>query len=309
MRVLIVGAGAVGRVLGRSLEASKTNEVTYYVRAGRKAALAQLKLLDGKTGELHVRERPAAVEPSDPLPHVDTVVLAVRGDQLDEALTVVDRLPGDARIASAAATLDGLERLRARFAGRPAVEVVPLFLAYPEGDVLRWWNPPLARTLVTWERDPGARAFAEELAGALDDGGLPARAVGSIAVAHDALLAAGMPLVASWELAGWNLDGLARDGELRRLAARGLSDAVGALGGGRGVVAASLLGRAAEPLVAALLRAAPYLIPRDAQQMWRVHGPKIAGQTRALIDRLVARGGGARGLVELRRRLDEHGPR
>src|SRR5258706_2272366 len=116
MRVLIIGAGAVGAVLGRALEASKSNEVVYYVRAGRKPA--RFKLEDARSGELYVRERPAAVEPSDPLPHADTVIVAVRGDQLDDALAIVERLAGEPRIASASAGFDRLARIRARLFGR-----------------------------------------------------------------------------------------------------------------------------------------------------------------------------------------------
>jgi hypothetical protein len=45
------------------------------------------------------------------------------------------------------------------------------------------------------------------------------------------------------------------------------------------------------------------MMPRDVQAMWRVHGPKIAAQTRQQLDALLARAGDADGLKELRRRL------
>lgn len=311
MRILIVGAGSVGAVLGRYLE-NKTNEVTYYVRAGRKAQLSRIKLLDARTGALHVRERPQVVEPSHQLPVVDTVILAVRAEQLDEALELCGKLPqaDGLRLVSASAGFSDLERLRARFPGRPAVQLVPLFFAYPDGDVVRWWNPPLAKTLITDEHDEASRPFAEELAAALAASGLPARALRSIGRARDAALAASMPVLASFELAGWDFDALSRDGELRALASRSMREGLRAMV--KNPIASRLIGWAPAPLISTMLRAAPKMVPKDVKEMWRVHGPKIAGQTRALLDTLIARAadrgdGAADDLKELRRRLDKTG--
>jgi ketopantoate reductase len=306
MRVLMIGAGSVGGVLTRFLE-NKTNEVTYFVRAGRRPA--RVKLLDARSGEVHVRERPAALEAGQVLPAVDTAILTVRAEQLDGALDVVAELPSVAtvRIATASAGFDDLERVRARFPGRAAVQIIPLFFAYPDGDVTRWWNPPLAKTLVSDEHEEASRPFAEELAAALETNGLPTRAVRSIGRARDAALAAGMPVLASFELAGWDLDALARDRELRALASRSMREGMRAMV--KHPLAQRLIGLAPAPLFATVLRAAPAVVPRGVKEMWRVHGPKIAQQTRALLDSMIARvereGGAAdaESLKELRRRL------
>src|SRR5581483_1610703 len=309
MRILMIGAGSVGSVLTRHLE-SKANEVTYYVRAGRKAQLQRVKLLDARSGALHVRERPSAIEPSQKLPSVDTAILAVRADQLDAALDVVAQLPTaeTVRIATASAGFDDLARIRARFPGRAAAQIIPLFFAYPDGDVVRWWNPPLARTLVTDEHDDASQPFAEELAAALVANGLPARALRSIGRARDAALAAGMPLVASFELARWDFDALARDAELRKLASRSMREGLRAMF--KNPIASRLIGPTPMPLLSTMLRAAPSVMPAGVKEMWRVHGPKIAGQTRALLDTLIARAEGqdaesAGSLKELRRRLEK----
>jgi ketopantoate reductase len=303
MRVLMVGAGAVGVVLTRCLEAQKTNEVTYYVRPGRKAQLARTKLVDAKSGELQVRERPAVVEPGDRLPGVDTVVLAVRGDQVDAALDLVATL-GEVRIASAAAGADGLERIHARFPGRPVVQLVPMFLGYPDADAIRWWNPPLARTLIVHD-DPGSRAFADELARDLKAGGLPVRVTGDIRDHYDALTAAGVPLLASLELAGWDVRALAGDPALRRLAVRGVREGACAAAGRSPLK--RLIAWTPGTLISTALRLAPSLMSRDTQEMWRVHGPKIAGQTREQFGALLARAGdGGAGLRQLQARLDVH---
>src|SRR4051794_24664726 len=105
MRVLVVGAGAVGSVLSRAIEQTKGNDVVFYVRKGRKKQLARIKLLEAKTGTITVREKPSVLEPGDVLPVFDTVIFAVRGDQLDEAAALLDELPkrNELRVASASA--------------------------------------------------------------------------------------------------------------------------------------------------------------------------------------------------------------
>lgn len=301
MRALVVGAGSVGAVLTRFFEVTKANELTYYVRSGGRAKLPRIKLLDVRSGELNVRERPTVLEPGQPMPAVDTVIFAVRADQfIAAAEEILPRVPATARICSATPGLDDLPWLRANYPGRPTVQLIPMFLAYPDGDVIRWWTPPLARTLITWEGDDASQAFAEELAAGLKAGGLPSRALRSIAKARDCIHAAGMPVLASWELAGWDTGALAHDGELRQIAARGMKEALRAVGGGAG-----LLGLMPRPLLAVALRAAPWL-SQATRDMWRVHGPKIAAQTRQQLDALTTRAGDdADALKELQRRLAE----
>jgi len=304
MRVLMVGAGAVGGVLTHALEATKSNDVTYLLRRGKK--LPRVKLLEARSGALSVRARPSVVDLDGTLPVVDTVILAVRGDQLDEALDILPllRAPDELRVAVAAAGLDVVERLRARLPGRPVVQILPMFMAYPDGDHIKWWSPPLARTLICWESDPAARSFAEELAQSFSVGGVPSRAIGSVRTVRDTMLAAGMPVLAALELSHWSFDDWAHSAELRGLAADGLREGVAAVTPGP---AARLVAHAPLPLVSAMLRLAPRLLSAETRAMWSVHGPKIAGQTRAMLDAIIARGDAASratdGLKELRRRL------
>jgi hypothetical protein len=296
MRALIVGAGSVGVILGHFLEKTKGNEIAYLVRQGRKQT--QLKLLNAKTEELHIRERPTMYETGAHLPAFDTVILAVRSDQVDEAASVLEILPSATRILSASAGHDDVAKLRARFPGRQVAQLVPLFLAFPEGDVTRWWTPPVVRSLVTWEGDDAARPFAEEMVKPLVDGGLPAMAVRAVGNARECLYAAGLPALASFELAGWDASALGKSSELRGLAAAGAKEALRTVGGGRWMFAL-----APGPLVKLALRAAP-LLPKRSREMWKVHGPKIAAQTRAQLDSFIARAGEqAAALSELRRRL------
>src|SRR5579871_3233490 len=114
MRILIIGAGAVGAVLARALEKNKGHDVAYLVREHKPA---RVKLLDVRTGELHVRERPQAFTASDTLYAFDLAILAVRGDQLDGALDAAAKVPGAPKLAVAAAGFDAIDRVRARFPG------------------------------------------------------------------------------------------------------------------------------------------------------------------------------------------------
>src|SRR5438552_2633229 len=138
MRVLMVGAGAVGAVVAHALETTKGNDVTFLVRRGKQ--LPRMKLLEARSGSIHVRERPAVLDLDATLPVVDTVIFAVRGDQLDEALELLPRLraPHELRVACAAAGLDGAEKIRARLPGRPVVQLTPMFMAHQESDHIKW---------------------------------------------------------------------------------------------------------------------------------------------------------------------------
>ena len=296
MRALIVGAGSVGVILAHHLEKTKGNEIAFLVRKGRKQT--QIKLLNTKTEELHIRERPTMYESGARLPPFDTVILAVRADQVDEAASVIETLPSATRIVSASAGADDLPRLRARFPGRQIVQLMPLFLAFPDGDVTKWWLPPVVRSLITWEGDDSAKALADELVKPLVAAGLPAMGVRAVGNARECLYAAGLPALASFELAGWDPKALGRDKDLRKLAASGAKEALKTVGGGRWLFAV-----APGPLVQMALRAAP-LMPKRSREMWQVHGPKIAAQTRAQLDGFIARAGSdAAALTELRRRL------
>jgi ketopantoate reductase len=283
MRALMVGAGAVGVVLTRALERTKGNDVTYLVRKGRRAGLVRTRLVDARSGELTVRERPAVVEEGQPLPAVDTVILAVRGDQLDAAIAVAEGLPPSVRVATVTPGFDDLTTLRARLPGRATARIAPVFASWAEGDAWKLWQPPLAKTTVAWGEGgtDADRAFAEELAAAFTAGGLPSKADAQGTPAS--AIAAGTPLLAAYELAGWDFDALARDRELRDLAARASKEALRAY-------AAGLLGRAiAAAAPVGLAMRATTAIPSEMKAMWRAHGPKIAGQTREMLDAVIAR--------------------
>ena len=304
MRVLLVGAGAIGRVLYRALDQTKGNEVTFLVRPGRRAALERLKVVDARSGEIRVRERPAAIELGQARPVVDTVLFCVRGDQLAAALDDVGAVLPGTRLATITPGPDGLTLLRARHAGHPVARVAPAFMAYAEADAIVTWFPPIVKTPVTPDGDEaGSAAFAEELAGALAAGGVPAAARAKMFAGIDAGGDAFMPVLAAYALAGYDAAALARDGALLDLTGGAVGEAM-TIGGAPGF-AGAMARRAAPPLVRAALAAAPRM-PDTFRAMWRAHAPKIEAQTRAILADLVRRSGDrpAPSLSELVRRLD-----
>jgi hypothetical protein len=170
-------------------------------------------------------------------------------------------------------------------------------MAYPDADVIRWWMPPLLKNVVSHELDEAAKPFAEELATTLTAGGLPARAVASSREAREGTAAMDV-LISALELSHWDFSELAKNSELRGLAARGMKEAL------RAVDSTLML---PVPLISNGLRIAS-VAPQTFRAMWRVHGPKIAAQTRSHLDTLIGRarerGLEPSSLKELRQRID-----
>ncbi len=308
MRVLLVGAGAVGVVLARALEQTKGTELTFFLRPGKKLGFVRTKILDSRTGQLHVRERPTCVELGQKRPVFDTVLFCVRAEQLLPAIADVGELDPRVRVATITPGPDGLALLRAKYPGHPSARIGPAFMAYPEGDTITVWHPPLLKTPVCHE-EGGAEsaAFAAELASMLELGGVPARARDRMIPGVDSATDAMAPLLAVYGLAGYDACVLAGDPALLGLAGDAIAEVL-ALAGVPGI-ASAIARRATAPLVRAALNQAVPRLPAGIRSMWRTHAPKIDAQTRdALRDlgaRARAQGHSADALGELARRMDQ----
>jgi 2-dehydropantoate 2-reductase len=101
MRILVFGAGVIGTVYGYVL-ARAGNDVTHYVRPGKKAALqdgVRLKLLDGRSKpatEGDALYRLKAVEAFCPGDRYDLCIVSVRHYQLASVLPTLHQGVGDA---------------------------------------------------------------------------------------------------------------------------------------------------------------------------------------------------------------------
>ena len=285
MRVLLVGAGAVGIVFHRAIEQQKGSEVTFLLHKG-KPKLLRTKIVDSTTNELRVREHPLAVEVGGRLPIVDTVLFCVRADQLDQAIDDVGPLAPGTRLATITPGPEGLALLRQKRPGHPAARVAPAFMAYFEDDVVQLWHPPFVKSPVTSEGDAADLAFAQELALTLDAGGVPAQARDHMMPGVDAGGDALKVLLGGYAIAKYDADALAADRELLTLLGEAVGEAV-TLGGAPGVVG-FLARKTAGPLLRASILSATRL-PSRWSTMWRVHGPKIDAQTRGAVAALVDR--------------------
>jgi len=277
----LVGAGAIGTIFHRALEDQKGNEITFLLRPGATKPL-RTKIVDARTGGVRVRERPNAVHADKTRPVVDTVLFCVRADQLEAALDMVGPIAPDTRLAIV--TPAELSVVRARYPGHSAVRIAPSFMAYTHDGVVNMWQPPIVKTLVQYDDDRGL-PFAEELAKALEAGGVVARARSldrNVDSAGDAL----QVVLAGYALASYDADALAADRATLTLIGNAIGEVL-KLDGARGF--GVFISAAAAPLLRGMLSVSSRM-PESWRMMWRTHGPKIDGQTRATIERLVERG-------------------
>ncbi|HVN55950.1 MAG TPA: 2-dehydropantoate 2-reductase N-terminal domain-containing protein [Anaerolineaceae bacterium] len=103
MKILIVGAGVIGSIYGYAL-AQAGNDVTHYVRPGKKAALENgihMRLLDGRKKNPQDEDlmyRLKAVETLSPDDGYDLIIVSVRHYQLESVLPLVQQIAGTADI-------------------------------------------------------------------------------------------------------------------------------------------------------------------------------------------------------------------
>ena len=87
-RLVVVGAGAVGQLLGCKL-ARRGHAVSFLLRPGR--SLERIVIRDLDRDIVETLERPTTISFEDSTEAPDSLVLAVRGDQIDEALPLARR--------------------------------------------------------------------------------------------------------------------------------------------------------------------------------------------------------------------------
>ena len=326
MRVLLVGAGAVGQVYGRHLQLGGA-QLSYYVRPKYleqlRGGLTLYPLNEGRAartqgvqlGDYALLSRPDEVAAQQ----WDQVWLCIPSDALAGPwLAPFLAAIGDATLV---ALPPGLED-RARLLESAALDEAQLvtgqitFMAwqaplpgeaasrYPEPGTAYWFAPGSPSNF------DGPSPRVEAVVAALRAGQCPARVSASTAAAIHQTVAISLPMMAALELAGWSLRSLRRGPML----ATGLAAAREAM-----VIAARHRG-VPVGLGPALLRAwilrplialAPLFLPFDLEAFLAWHFSKVGGQTRAALQTYLERahGEGARlpseAIAELARRLPE----
>jgi ketopantoate reductase len=286
MKVLIVGAGALGRVFGHHLTRGGA-AVDALVRPGhRDPARAGFNLWRVR---FLLRPREEHFEPARVFDDVaemegerwDLVLLCVastelRGDLLRRLASVV----GETTIATIGQGAEDVAALARVFPSEQIVAVVPSLFAWAAplaGETpapgTAYWVPALGTLAIG-----GAAARSTPLVAAFRRGGLRAATSQSAATQGALVAARTMPYVAALEVAGWSLDRLRRTDALE-LAAGASREAVAAI-----EARATDGARPSLALPRLALRVLPRLVPFPLERYLAAHFVKVGTQTTQMLD-------------------------
>lgn len=291
MKVLVVGAGAVGQVYGRALVRGGA-KVTYLVKPKHlEEARKGFVLYPFNEGREPVRFTDYELV-TEPGPGYDVIILTIPTPamRVPGFLEDLAARSGDAAILT---TQPGLEdaALVAQHVGeeRTVVGMIGLmaYFAPLPGETLpepgvAYWLPPGAGCHVS-----GARA--RPIAKVLHDGGLRSKVLRDVVLSRAFGGAVLDSFVSGLEAAGWNAATLKGDRELRRLTARAARESAAITARARNVkvpFGLSLLGPTAVRLVVGLLGK---LAPFDIATFFKVHYTKVGEQRRTLAAETEAR--------------------
>jgi ketopantoate reductase len=284
VRFIVVGAGAVGGVVG-ALLAQAGHDVHFWVRPSLRARLRSLSIerLHGARAAI----TPQCLSAGDAVPPSDWVLVCVRGEQLDEALSeLAAHMGAERRVAIAAVSLSGVTD-QGRAAGLCgelfALHVSFVSYASEQEPYTFTWFPFIFPSTVTPDRNRAHLASARELARTLAQAGLPTRALLSLNAPMRFLVAMNSVLALGWELSAWELKELARHPLLRPETAAAMHEAVRLVVSRRSPFL--LLPRFAFAL---FLRIFPWLMSERGRQVWLRHGPKIRAQTDYVVRELLS---------------------
>lgn len=301
MKVLIVGAGAVGQVYGRHL-AMGGAEVWYLVKPGHAEAAARgFVLYDLRRSR---QPRPVSFHPVGVLTSTAEVAAhswnqvwlcisspALRGPWLDPFLSAI----GHATLVNLTPGLDDLEYLKPRFSAARTVQGLITLIAWqtplrtetrPEPGIA-YWFPPLSASLFDGPVETGATMA--EIRTTLRRGGCPARRQRDAAYLGALASAAMLPIIRGIELEGWSLSRFARSGRAA-MAAQGARESM--------TVVARVAGRKSPwprhlvtpALLKTLLPLARHVVPFDLEVYLQHHFTKVRDQTQAMLGEYVTHG-------------------
>ena len=298
MKVLIVGAGAVGQAYGYHLQRGGA-EVAFFVRERYRAELSggvvvyPLNRKDPWTPVgfadfgLHSEWTTVAAETWDQvwlavpstgirtgwLPDMmaaigDAVVVALQPG-LDDRALLLEHVP-EPRLVQGVITLQSFH--------------APLPGAEPVTPGIAWWFPPLSPIPLG-----GDATAVRAAAAALKQGGCPASARPGKQVSAVGASAVMMPIIAALERAGWSLQRL-RTTDALRLGCDAARECATVVARSEGKRAPLYLGLVRPWLMGLVVRLAPRFIPFDLERFLEVHFTKVGAQTRLMLATYIERG-------------------
>ncbi len=313
MKILIVGAGAVGSVYAYHLQQGGA-EVWLFVRPRYKQACA----LGIRLYQLNHQRRPRIFVPTGCLTHVDEVA-AHTWDQVWLCVSTTALLGswfaelatgfGGASVVGLQPGPEARALLLRQIPERQLVSGVITMVSYQAplpGEKVRdrgiaYWFPSLSPNGF---KGPARRTGA--VVASLQRGGCPAAVQPGLEKLSGFGSALLMPLMASLELAGWSFSELKRGPRLLR-ALRAAREACSAVSAELGEPPPVWLRLLFPGLARGVITLAPHVVPLDLETYFRYHFTKVGDQTRALLAQYIelARKSGlpASGLSQLQREL------
>ncbi len=290
MKILIVGAGAVGAVYGWHLKQAG-HDVVFYTKlkylAEVSAGLTLHHITRRSTTQQHWA-RPAAIATLDDVRAStwDQVWLtipsdALRRDNMHDLLQAI----GTASIICLQPDIEDVDYVREQVADpRQVMQGLIPFISYqsplphcdePEG--ISYYLPPLSKTLLS-----GNSARRDAVISALRAGGLGAAAVDDFPRATAASSAFLITLIAALELNDWHLTDFASSGSLA-LGTQAAGEALAIVQRHVGANTAAF-----KPLLwprawHVLIPLSQYLVPLPLETYLRYHFTKVGGQTRMML--------------------------
>lgn len=296
MKILVVGAGAVGQVYAWHL-AQAGHELSFFVKAGYAEALSRgttlHRLGHRRMQTQHFRDFGLVTEPAAVAArHWDQVWLALPSDALRGALAArILASVGQATVICLQPDIEDIDYVRAHVPAEQIVQGLITFISYqsplpgcagPEG--IAYYLPPLAPALFGGEMQRAAVVVA-----ALKAGGLAAKEVPDFARAAAGAPAMMQPLMAALEINEWRLSGLIASPVFGMgLAASREALAVAEKHAGADVRSLRpLLRPLAWRLLLPLIRK---LLPFDLERLLRYHYGKVRAQSLLMLDSYIRLG-------------------
>jgi ketopantoate reductase len=297
MKVLVVGAGAVGQVYGRHLHAGGA-EVTFLMKPKHAGACRRGFVLyplgRREKGPVVFRELDVVTSAAEVAGRrFDQVWMcvpstALRGPWLDELLASI----GEAIVVSLTPGLEDRALLEARVPASRIVTGVIALVSYqtplateerPQPGVAYWFPPFSASPF------DGDDAAVRAIVSTLRRGGCPARRkreAWRMAAMSSAVM---MPELVALEASGWSLRALRR-GPHMALAAEAAREALNVVARHHGVRPPLMRAFVRTPFLRAMLTVAPHLVPFDLEAYLAYHFTKVGEQTRLLMGSYISRG-------------------
>ena len=297
MKVLVVGAGAVGQVYGFHL-AKGGADVSFYIKEEYAAEmkegfeLYQLslfgKVLHGRTKHHHFTQFSYISDTASLRQHsFDYILLTVSSTALRSGWwEAFEDAAGDAHIVSLQPALDDAELILKTLPKERFIKGLIQFFSYqsplpghnePKG--VHYLLPPVAGL---FENESGR---ARDLIQTLKSGGFNAQHRDNLNFYSSSLSSISIPLTAALEISGWRISNLIKGDSLRvgLDAAREANQAI----------ALTLRGKPVSPmlvkewLVRMFLRIVPFVFPFDVEAYLKFHFSKVGDQTRLMLEQFI----------------------